>query len=78
MQRRKNIMKRTNQQRFLAIPSKVQNEMDNWFKMLRYLQAEDGKPVHLKRAGDKALMYITFAGCGVGLVSIAQLFYQLS
>lgn len=52
--------------------------MDKWIKMLHSLQEADGKPVHLKRPGDKALMYLTFAGCGVGLVGVAQLFYQLS
>ncbi|XP_037029790.1 uncharacterized protein LOC119069763 [Bradysia coprophila] len=57
-------------------------EVHPGYKQLKELQkkyqANDGKPVHLKRPGDKALLYLTFAGCGAGLVGVAQLFYQLS
>ncbi|KAG4080012.1 hypothetical protein HA402_006324 [Bradysia odoriphaga] len=57
-------------------------EVHPGYKKLKELQkkyqANDGKPVHLKRPGDKALMYLTFFGCGVGLVGVGQLFYELS
>ncbi|KAJ6639938.1 Cytochrome c oxidase subunit 7A, mitochondrial [Pseudolycoriella hygida] len=57
-------------------------EIHEGYKRLKDLQAKyqlpDGKPVHLKRAGDKALMYITFAACAAGLAGIVDLFYTLS
>jgi hypothetical protein len=57
-------------------------EVHEGYKALKEIQKKyqhhDGKPVHLKRPGDKALMYLTFLGCGVGLVQVGKLIYELS